>query len=182
MSVLWRLLSYTRPYAGRLLAASAMLILSGALVGVIVSTVKPLVNEVLLGPSPEVPSVESFRGPDILDSIRSWIPSDRISSWAREHAFVEVPLLLVLAYFIRSVLGYFGQYMTIQTGSLVIRDLRKDLYESVAYQSPGFFQAHPTGVILSRILNDVQIVRGVATVALANAIRVAARTAFLGRR
>ena len=140
MSVLWRLLAYTRPYAGRLIAASVMLVLSGALVGAIISTVKPLVNEVLLSPTAEVPSVESKPGPDILRTVRNWIPSDRIAGWARENAFVQVPLLLVLAYFFRSVLGYFGQYMTIQTGSLVIRDLRKDLYEAVVYQSPGFFQ------------------------------------------
>ena len=82
MSILWRLLAYVRPYAGRLVAASAMLILSGALVGIIVSTVRPLVNEVLLGPTLEVASVERDPGPDILDSIRSWIPSDRISGWA----------------------------------------------------------------------------------------------------
>jgi len=179
MSVLWRLLAYTRPYAGRFLAASLMLILSGALVGAIVSTVKPLVNEVLLGPTPEVPSVEHDPGPDILRSVRSWIPSDRISEWAREHAFVEVPLLLILAYLIRSALGYFGQYMTIQTGSFVIRDIRRDLYQAIAYQSPGFFQEHPTGVILSRILNDVSIVRRVATSTLANGIRVASMVPFL---
>ena len=179
MSVLWRLLAYVRPYAGRLVAAFLMLMISGALVGAIVSTVKPLVNEVLLDPTPELQTVERDPGPDILRSVRSWIPTHRISGWAREHAFVEVPLLLVLVYFIRSVLGYLGQYMTIQTGSYVIRDLRKDLYESVAHQSPGFFQAHPTGVILSRILNDVQIVRGLATGALANGIRVVAMVPFV---
>lgn len=179
MSALWRLFAYVRPYARRFFLASLMLFVSGALVGVIVSTVKPLINEVLLGPAPEFSSVEAHRGPDILRGIRNSIPSDRVARWAREHAFVQVPLLLVVAYFIRSVLAYFGHYLTIQTGSYVIRDLRKDLYESVAYQSPGFFQAHPTGVILSRILNDVQVVRRMVTTALANGIRVAAMLPFV---
>jgi subfamily B ATP-binding cassette protein MsbA len=181
MSPLSRLLRYLRPYTGRFVAASLMLLLSGALVGVVVSTVKPLINQVLMeqdadeGPEEEAPD----SGIDILNSVRSWFPQDRIASWAREHAFVEVPLLLVMVYFIRSVLSYFGHYFTVQIGSLVIRDVRLDLYRSVAYQSPAFFRAYPSGVILSRILNDVGILRLVATDALANAIRVAAMVPFV---
>ena len=44
-----RLFVYLRPYLARLLFAAALLALSGALMGAVVSTIKPLVNDVLLG-------------------------------------------------------------------------------------------------------------------------------------
>jgi subfamily B ATP-binding cassette protein MsbA len=180
MSVLRRLAGYVRPYLGRMVAATLMLAISGALMGAVVATVKPLVNGVLLGEMAEArPAAEPTAGPDILDQVREWLPREKIARWTREHAFVEVPLLLVIIYMFRAFLGYFGQYFMIRTGCCVIRDVRLDLYRSVAYQSPGFFQAHPTGVILARILNDVQVIRRVATISLANGVRVAAMVPFL---
>jgi len=180
MSVLRRLAGYVRPYVGRIVSASLMLVISGALMAAVVATVKPLVNDVLLGYVAQTPgAVEPSPGPDILRQAREWFSSETLSNWTREHAFVEVPLLLVLIYLFRSVLGYFGQYSLIRTGSYVIRDLQIDLYKSVAYQSPGFFEEHPTGVILSRILYDVQVIRRVSTISLANGIRVAAMAPFV---
>jgi len=181
MSVLRRLAGYVRPYLGRLIAAALMLAISGALMGAVVATVKPLVNEVLLGQGGTVAdaAVERPPGPDILRQVREWLPREKMANWTREHAFVEVPLLLLLIYVVRAFLGYFGQYFMIRTGCCVIRDVRVDLYRAVAYQSPGFFREHPTGVILSRILNDVQVIRRVATISLANGVRVAAMVPFL---
>ena len=180
MSVLRRLLSYLRPYVGKLVVASLLLALSGALMAAVVSTMKPLVNHVLLqGEGTPEAAPQPSTGPDILDRLRGLIPTDAFSDWAKEHAFVEVPLLIVFIYFIRAIAGYFGQYLTIKAGCSMIRDLRIDLYGSVTYQSPGFFQVHTTGAILSRIINDVQVLLRVATVSLANGFRVTAMVPFL---
>jgi subfamily B ATP-binding cassette protein MsbA len=180
MSVLRRLAGYVRPYARRIVAAALMLVISGMLMAAVVSTVKPLVNDVLLGGAADAdPDTSATPGPDILRQARRLFSSESLARWTREHAFVEVPLLVVLIYLVRAILGYFGQYSLIKTGSCVIRDLQLDLYRSVAYQSPGFFQAHPTGVILSRILYDVQVIRRVSTISLANGLRVAAMAPFL---
>jgi subfamily B ATP-binding cassette protein MsbA len=62
---------------------------------------------------------------------------------------------------------------------MVIRDLRLALYESVVHQSLSFFQTHPSGLILSRILNDVQRLQQVATKQLADLVRVGAMVPFL---
>jgi subfamily B ATP-binding cassette protein MsbA len=53
------------------------------------------------------------------------------------------------------------------------------LYEAVARQSLVFFQAHPTGVIVSRILNDVQRLQRMTTTLLADLVRVSAMVPFL---
>ncbi len=178
-----RLLGYLRPYLGELASATLMLLISGALMGAVVSTVKPLVNDVLLGGSDTTAAAtqapEVAEGPDILQGIRTWLPTDRLHAWARGHAFVEVPLLIVLIYLIRGIFGYFGQYLTVKAGASTIRDVRLALYESVAHQSLDFFQAHPTGMILSRILNDVRRLQNLFTTQLANGVRVGAMVPFL---
>jgi hypothetical protein len=48
MRDLWRLLGYLKPYVGRMTLAAVLLAMSGALMAAVVSTVKPLVNQVLL--------------------------------------------------------------------------------------------------------------------------------------
>jgi len=179
MRALWRLFAYLRPYLGKLAAAMLLLAISGALMGAIVATVKPLVNDVLLGEKATIEQEDPAMGADILRQARERLPLDRIGGWARDRAFAEVPLIIVFVYFLRALFGYFGEYITVKAGVCMIRDLRMGLFSSVAHQSPGFFDTHPTGVIVSRILNDVQVLQRVATVNLANGVRVAAMVPFV---
>ena len=179
MRDLVRLSRYLKPYLGRMVLAALLLAISGALMAAVVSTMKPLVNHVLLpGASPRAVATPSG-GPDILQKVREWIPFDRVAEWAADHAFVQVPLLIVAIFFLKGIFSYFGQYLTVKCGSSVIRDLRAELYESVAHQSLAFFQVHPTGLILSRILNDVQRLQRMTTSQLADLIRVGAMVPFL---
>jgi len=180
MHLLWRLLGYLKPYLSRLAVASVCLGVGGALMAAVIATVKPLVNDVLLpgfgrGGAATAPVV----GPDILNQVKSWIPVDGVTAWARENAFVQVPLLMVAIFLVRGVFLYFGQYLTIKCGASVIRDLRAELYEAVAFQSLDFFRDHPTGLVLSRILNDVTRLQRVTTNVLADLIRVGAMVPFL---
>jgi len=175
MRTLWRLLGYLRPYAAWIAAGSLLLAAGGALMALVVSVVKPLVNQLLLGR----PTANAAASPDVLQVLRDWLPSGVGNEWISERAFVAVPLLLVGVFFVRGGLLYAGQYLTIKAGASVIRDLRTELYEAVAYQSSAFFSSHPTGLLLSRILNDVQRLQKVATGVLADLVRVGAMVPFL---
>jgi subfamily B ATP-binding cassette protein MsbA len=180
MTALRRLIGYLRPYLGQMVLAVVLLTISGAMMSVVVATVKPLVNRVLTPPPaqqsalPEGDAGATAPPEDLLDRIASRLPGKGFEGWVGEHAFVQVPLLLVLIFLVRSPFQYFGQYLTIRAGASVIRDLRRDLYSAVAYQSLGFFQTHPTGLIVSRILNDVLRLQRLSTTVMANSIRVAA--------
>jgi subfamily B ATP-binding cassette protein MsbA len=173
MRDLWRLLGYLRPYLGTMVLASLLLAVSGALMALVVSTVKPLVNDVLL------PAAASGEMSGLLEGIRGRLPSGVFGDWLAGRAFVLVPLAIVALFFVRGVFLYFGQYLTARSGAKVIRDLRLALYESVIRQSLSFFQAHPSGLILSRILNDVQRLQRLTTHQLADLVRVAAMIPFL---
>lgn len=178
MRDLWRLLGYLRPYLGSMVLASLLLAVSGALMALVVSSVKPLVNDVLL---PGAASAGAAAGDvsGLLEGLRGRLPAGRTGAWIGDRAFVLVPLLIVGLFFVRGVFLYLGQYLTVRTGAMVIRDLRQALYESIVHQSLSFFQIHPSGLILSRILHDVQRLQRLTTNQLADLVRVGAMVPFL---
>ena len=177
MSELRRLFGYMRPHLGRLLLASVLLGLAAVLLSAVFATLKPLADEVFGDPSASVsapaPAAPAKEGAfDILETVKRSVPTESVVHWAKNRAYVEVPLLLVAIFFFRSVFLYFGQYYVMKTGTSVIRDIRADLHEAISYQSLRFFQANPTGAILSRIVADVARLQRVATDVLADFIRV----------
>jgi subfamily B ATP-binding cassette protein MsbA len=177
MNELRRLFGYMRPHLGRLVLASVLLGLASVLMSAVVATLNPLANEVFrLGtPAVAVDSPDTPARPgefDILKAVKRRIPTSDILAWAKDRAYLEVPLLLVAIFFFRSLFLYFGQYYVMKAGTSVIRDIRADLHEAISYQSLRFFQANPTGTILSRIVADVARLQRVSTDVLADFIRV----------
>lgn len=175
MTELRRLLSYMRPYLAQMAAATVMLALAGVLMSMVVATLKPMVNEVLLAKSPAVEeSVATEADPDLLDRVIDWLPVAELSDWLHRDPLVKVPFLLICIYFVRGIFLFLGEYLTTKTGAAIIRDLRTDLYSSLIYQAPSFFRIHQTGLVMSRLLNDVQRIQRVSTQVLADLVRVGA--------
>ncbi len=172
-----------RPYLSQIIAASIMLALAGGMMSLVVATVKPLVDDVLLA-KPD--ALVTFDEPaDIpnetveqLEQLKQWIKTElrleEFFSWMKDRAFVKIPILMVVIFFFRAILLYFGQYMTTKVGATVIRDLRSELQISLIGQSPGFYQTNQTGLVLSRVLSDVQRIQRVSTTVLADLVRVGA--------
>ncbi len=175
MKELLRLAGYLRPYLARMIAAAVMLAIGGVLMGVAISAFKPLVNEVLLPASQQSPAAEATGqgGADLLVAAKKWLPLDRLGDWSNQNDLL-VPAIMILIFLVRGVFLYFGNYFTIRAGTQVIRDLRTGLFESVAFQSLSFYQDHSSGVILSRIMNDVARLQRASTTMLADFMRVSA--------
>jgi subfamily B ATP-binding cassette protein MsbA len=163
-----------RPYLGQMIAASIMLAVAGAMMTLVVATLKPLVNEVLLAQPAKTTSAAADDSPDFLDNLVEKLPVDEAKRWLRQRPMVKVPFLLVAVFMIRGILLYFGEYLTRKTGSAIIRDLRADVHDSLVYQAPSFFRAHQTGEVLSRLLNDVHLIKLMSTRLLADTVRVGA--------
>ncbi|MCG6948582.1 MAG: ABC transporter ATP-binding protein/permease [Acidobacteria bacterium] len=175
MASLKRLLGYMRPYLGQMIAAAIMLAIAGALMSLAVATLKPIVNDVLLAtPASTAATSTVDEETDLLDDMIDRLPIEEASAWLRDRPLVKVPILLVVIFFIRGILLYLGEYLTRKTGSAVIRDLRGDLHESLVYQSPSFYRTHQTGEVLSRLLNDMHLIKLMSTLVLADAFRVGA--------
>jgi ABC-type multidrug transport system fused ATPase/permease subunit len=165
-----------RPYLAQMAAAAVMLAIAGAMMSMVVATLKPLINQVLLA-RPDIAAETVAAGSadeDFLERLIDWLPVEEAATWLRERPMAKVPALLVLVFLVRGILLFFGEYLTRKTGSAIIRDLRADLHDSLVYQAPSFFRAHQTGEVLSRLLNDIHLIKMMSTRLLADFVRVGA--------
>ncbi|OEU45164.1 MAG: ABC transporter permease [Desulfobacterales bacterium S7086C20] len=74
-----------------------------------------------------------------------------------------LPFAIMLLYLLKG-LAYFGQaYLMNFVGHKIIKQLRDELYSHIQRLSLSFFDCHETGVLMARIMNDVNIVKAMVT-------------------
>jgi subfamily B ATP-binding cassette protein MsbA len=160
---------YYKPYLGQMVASAVVLAIAGALNGVAIATFKPVLS-LLEGEKLDLDP----GGNDVVAWFVQKLPVQEWTLWLADRVYVAVPIFLIVLFFIRGLFLYVGHYLAVRAGAKIVRDVRMQLYESVTYQSQRFFLSHPTGLILSRILNDVARIQAVSTTVLADGVRVAA--------
>jgi ATP-binding cassette, subfamily B, bacterial MsbA len=74
-----------------------------------------------------------------------------------------LPPALVLVTILKGGAAYARDYMMGWIGQRVVNDIRDQLYTHIESLSFSFFTRTPTGVIISRIINDVNLVQGALT-------------------
>ncbi len=74
-----------------------------------------------------------------------------------------LPPALVLVTILKGGAAYARDYFMGWIGQRVVNDIRDELYTHVESLSLSFFTQTPTGVIISRIMNDVNLVQGALT-------------------
>lgn len=70
-----------------------------------------------------------------------------------------LPLAIVLLYVARGLFQYGHTYLMRSIGQRVIRDLRERLFGHMLYMSLSYFQQHHTGVLMSRVTNDIALMQ-----------------------
>jgi len=82
-----------------------------------------------------------------------------------------IPLIVLGIYFLRAVSTVGQSYLMTFVGEEVIRRLRNLLYDRIMDLPLTFFQKEKTGVLISRITNDVNIVKAMVSTAVTGALR-----------
>ncbi len=82
-----------------------------------------------------------------------------------------IPLAVVLLYLLRGAGMYGKEYLMSYVGQEIIMQLRCLLYEKIQSLPLAFFHRERTGVLMSRITNDVNIVREMVSTAVTSALR-----------
>src|SRR5579862_6109537 len=83
-----------------------------------------------------------------------------IPSWMHMHnAWTVVAFALVSSTIIKGLCDYAGTYLVNYAGFGMVTDVRNHLYEAIMRRSASFFHRHPTGTILSTLINDVDRVQ-----------------------
>jgi len=74
-----------------------------------------------------------------------------------------IPLLVLAIYLVRGGLEFTQSYLMAGVGQRVVRDIRQHLYRHLQSLSLSFYLRHPTGVLMSRVLNDVSLMQSAIT-------------------
>jgi len=74
-----------------------------------------------------------------------------------------MPALIIGIFLIRVLCDYFSYYLMTDVGQRIIMDIRDDLYAHIQTLSMPYFIKTPTGVLISRITNDVNMVQSSVT-------------------
>jgi len=82
-----------------------------------------------------------------------------------------IPMAVVAIYFLRGVGTYGQDYLMNYAGESVIRRLRNALYNRIQDLPLSFFQEEKTGVLMSRITNDVNIIKEMVSTSVTSLLR-----------
>jgi subfamily B ATP-binding cassette protein MsbA len=90
-----------------------------------------------------------------------------------------IPALVLGVYLIKGVCEFAQSYLMRGVGQRVIRDIRDHLYRHMQSLSLSFYMKHPTGVLMSRVTNDVGLMQGAVTEAVTGLIKDVFTALFL---
>ncbi|MDD5722112.1 MAG: lipid A export permease/ATP-binding protein MsbA [Syntrophales bacterium] len=79
-----------------------------------------------------------------------------------------IPIIIIVMYFIKGGCSYGQTVLMNFIGQRVVTDLRSDLYNHIQRQSLSFFNKNPTGILMSRITNDVNLIQGAVSEAVSS--------------
>jgi len=84
---------------------------------------------------------------------------------------VLIPGIAILVFFLKGLGSYGSEYLMNYIGENIIRFFRNSLYEKITDLPISFIHKEKTGALMSRITNDVNIVKGMVSTAVINLFR-----------
>ena len=165
-SELGRLLSYIRPYSGRMTVAILLLAVVGVTEGLTALMITPAVDRVL-NPAVTDPTLPLLKlpwgGPTIY--LNSFFPSSIRYVWT------VFAISLVVIFIGKAISEFFGSLLIQYVGHAAVTDLRNQVYARLIRQPIGFFQHNPTGRLMSAVISNVERVRSALSEWLADFFR-----------
>ncbi len=156
MKLYLRCLKYLKPYYKIILISVICMVFYALFNLVSIAAVKPLINKALQGKG----------------LVTFGIPLFKKSFEISQPQFLAfISCLIIIAYFLKGVCDYFQSYFTTYAGSRAIIDLRNEFYEHIQYQPMRFFTQKRTGELMSRIMNDVELINDSLTVIFSDIVK-----------
>ncbi len=82
-----------------------------------------------------------------------------------------IPIAIVLIYFLKGACNYGQTVIMSYIGQRIVTDLRAELYNHIQRQALSFFTRNPTGILMSRITNDVGLIQGAVSEAVTSLLK-----------
>jgi len=166
MRLYLRLLSYLKPYKKQFLFSIICMILlalfSGASLGVIAPFMKVLFSQ------PEQVSQQAVKidlTSDIggtLEQLKNWFLW-WLTSGGRISGIAKLCWIILAVFFVKNLFNYLQRLLTVYIEQHITMDIRNQMYGHLQQLSLDYFQRNKVGQVVSRLTNDVNMVRGAIT-------------------
>ncbi len=180
----FRLLSYLKPHLKYLVPAMIFMLLFAGMSGFSITMIVPFTKIVFSKPG-EVskPVLEQKEGPEKeKESLLVILPqtlkekfNQVILGKTQLETLGRFCILVFLIFLIKNLFWYTQSYLIVRVEQGVIMDIRNKLYSHFHLLPLEYFHGQKTGVLISRITNDITLVRG----AVANGFAETLRQGFL---
>ena len=157
-----RLLQLVKPYWIKLVLAMACMIFVSLLTASQALLVKPAMDGVF------------FKKEGIPPVVKNIIIQLRLGDLLLKkdmEMLLLLPIAIILLFLVKGVFDYGQAYLMNFVGLRVVADIRQRLYDHLQNLSLSFFTRTPTGVLISRITNDVNLVQGSVSNAITGLIK-----------
>lgn len=166
MRLYFRLLSYLSPYkkqfALSLVCMALLAMFSGASLGVIAPFMKVLFSQPQQISRPEIglSPAQGWGG--------SWVQLKNwflwwLTSGGRIAGIAKLCWIILGVFFVKNLFNYLQRLLTVYIEQHITMDIRNQMYGHLQGMSLGYFQRNKVGQVVSRLTNDVNMVRGAIT-------------------
>jgi subfamily B ATP-binding cassette protein MsbA len=170
MSLYRRLLDLIKPYWGKLLLAMICMLFVSFLTAAQAFLFKPVIDGVFLKKEGIPPFLKNIIIQLHLGNL--FLKQDR-------EMLLILPILIVLIFLLKGIFNYGQSYLMNFVGLKIIADIREKLYNHLQDLSLSFFTKTPTGILISRITNDVTLIQGAVSNTITGLLKDAFTIIFL---
>ena len=174
-----RVLAYIKPFWKHLTASILFTIGYAVLNGVSIYMIIPLLDTLFQGngtltktktisPALSTPVTNWFS--QVIDNIIQTIKA-YIFSGDTQEILLKICILIILLFFLKNIFGYLQAYFLAFVEQGMIRNLRNEAYIHLHKLPMSFFKNEKTGNLISRIMNDVNVVQASVSAVFLNLIR-----------
>ncbi|MFQ6002516.1 MAG: ABC transporter transmembrane domain-containing protein [Candidatus Zixiibacteriota bacterium] len=169
MKLYFRLLSFLKPHLKYLILAMIFMVLFAGMSGFSVTMVVPLTKIIFSEPTAITQDVPPDKGisPKDEESLVVLLPkvlkakfNHLIIGKTRLETLGRFCILIFLIFLVKNLFWYAQSFVIVRVEQGVIMDLRNRLYNHFHLLPLEYFHGQKTGVLISRITNDITLVKG----------------------
>ena len=151
MNIYRRLLAMVKPYWLKLVGAMVCMIFVSFLTASQAFLVKPALDGVFL---------KKEGVPLWVKNIVIQLHLDSLLLKKDMEMLLLLPIAIILLFLFKGIFEYGQAYLMNYVGLRIVADIREKLYNHLQTLSLSFFTMTPTGILISRITNDVNLIQG----------------------
>jgi len=180
MRVFFRLLGYVKPHWRKLTLALACMTMFAFFSGFSIGMISPFIQVLFRQPTQaqraelrQEPSVNISSAGD-LAKIKGYIAAKTQKYLLSSRPLVSLEricFVILIVMLLKNLFNYGQTFLVAAVEQRVIKDLRDRLYSHLYRLPLSFFQSQKTGRLISRITNDVSMIRGTITGVFSNVVR-----------